>query len=199
MKFVELGKHLRKLRHEATGRSPLAAMSAMEVWQAAIRCPDNGISTIYYNETRLPAPLLGTFVRLRGPQKGADIAYIYVHRPHHQSPKRRLAPHWKEFVIIKELMHCWSPEATYTDTSAKAAELLTTLNTPSGPFGAMAVADYMALLAAAEVIMPCDLIQEKLAAGKDANQLAHEQGLHPEVMAYICRHDILGQRVNGSL
>jgi hypothetical protein len=191
MKFVELGKHLRKLRQDATGLSPLGAMRVMEVWQAAIRCPLNGISTIYYNETRLPAPLLGFFARLGGAQKGADIADIYVHKPHPHAHKRRLESHWKEFVIIKELMHCWSPKATYVGTSAQAAELLTTLNAPSGPFGAMAAADYMALLAAAEVIMPCSIIQEKLAAGKDITQFAHEQGLHPEIMAYISRHDIL--------
>lgn len=199
MKFVQLGQHLRRLRQEQTGRGPFSAMRVMEVWDAAIRCPDNGISRIFYNETRLPAPLLGFFARLRNDELGENIADIYVHRPHPHSNKRRLEPHWKEFVIVKELMHCWSPAGTYVGTPEKAAELLTTLNTPSGPFGAMAVADYMALLAAAEVIMPCAMIRHELKLGKEINQIAHEQGLHPEIMAYICRHDIMDQRLDGGL
>ena len=96
-------------------------------------------------------------------------------------------------------MHYWSPAETYVGTPSAAAELLTTLNAASGPFGAVATSDYMALLAAAEVIMPCALIRDAMDRGKEVNQLATEQGLHPEIMAYVCRHDIMEQRINGSL
>lgn len=198
MKFVELSSHLRKLRQDKTGRAPSAAMRVMEVWQAAIACQVNGISDIFYNETKLPAPLLGFFSRMRNAD-GREVADIFVHRPHPSSTKRRLAPHWKEFVIIKELMHCWSPSSTYVGSPDAAAELINTLNTPSGPFGAMAASDYMALLAAAEVIMPCSQIKAAMEKGKDSDQLAHEQGVHTEIMGYICRHDIMEQRLDGSL
>lgn len=197
MKFVDLSQHLRQLRSDAAGRNVNGAMNAMQVWQAAEMCPKNGISKVYYNETRMPAPLLGFFARMRGKDGEGDIADIYVHRPHPHAHKRRLEPHWKEFVIIKELMHCWSPESTYVGTPAQAAELLTTLNS-SGPFGAMAISDHIAILAAAEVIMPCAVIKNALASGKELAQLAHEQGLHPEIMAYIGQHDML-DREDGCL
>jgi len=169
----------------------------MEVWDAAIACPNNGITQIYYSETKLPAPGLGFFARMIRNGEG-DTAEIFTHRPHPSSQKRRLSQHWKEFVIIKELMHCWSPRLTYVGDPSAAADLLTDLNTLS-PVGAVAISDLGALLAAAEVIMPCWLIKEMIAKGKTVPQIAAEQGLHPDVMAAICRHDLMEQRLTGSL
>jgi hypothetical protein len=199
MKIVDLGKHLRKLRHDRTGRALNAAMRVGEVWQGALDCDSNRISQIFYYETRLPSPLLGFFSRLEKEDSG-DIATIFVHRPYPKSNKRRLAQHWKEFVIIKELMHCWSPRSSYVGTPEEVAELLSDLNTPSGPFGTpMAKSDYMALLAAAEVILSGELTKRELAQGKDFQQIGHEHGLHPDVAKYICRHDIIEARLSESL
>lgn len=198
MKFTDLSKHLRQLREDRTGRPPTAAMRVMEIWQAALDCQTNGISRILYNEARLPSPLLGSFFRLRQAGQG-DIADIYVHKPFPGSNKRRLDPHWKEFVIIKELMHCWSPEKTYVGTPAAAADLLSDLNTPSGPFSMVAKSDHVALLAAAEVILPGAQVRRALHQGKDSTQIGAEHGLHPAVAAYICRHDIIEERIRGSL
>lgn len=198
MKFVDLGLHLRELRSAAAGRNIAGAMRVMEVWQAAENCPKNGIAKILFNETRMPAPLLGFFARMKEDATGMDIADIYIHKPHPHAHKRRLAPHWKEFVVIKELMHCWSPSPTYVGTPAQAAELLTTLNS-SAPFGAMASADYRALLAAAEVIMLCEQIRRELDAGKEVAQIAHENGLHVDVMRYISQHDMMLSRQTGCL
>lgn len=198
MKFVDLSQHLRELRNNSSGRKPSAAMRGMEVWKAAIKCPDNGISAVFYNETKLPAPAYGFFSRL-GDGNGNFIADIYVHKPHHKSEKRRLAPHWKEFVLIKELMHCWSPLSTYVGSPQAAAELLDTLNIPSGPFGRIAIADFIAVLAAAEVVLPYDIVKAAMGAGKETAQIAHEHGLHPEIVAYICRHDIMEERLIGCL
>ncbi len=195
MKFVELATHLRALRQN---RPPEAAMSVMEVWSAAIACPLNGVSQVVLNEARLPSPLLGFFSRLQSQGKG-DIAAIYVHKPHPKQHKRRMEKHWIEFVIIKELMHCWSPVATYVGTPKGAADLLTSLNTPSGPFGAPAKSDYMAILAAAEVIMPWSQIADAQRRGKDLIQLGHEHGLHPHIMGYISQHDMMENRKTGSL
>lgn len=198
MKIVELSKHLRDLRIVRTGRPVTAAMRVLEVWQGALDCDTNGISEIFYYETSLPSPLLGFFSRLKMDGAG-DRATIFVHRPHGKSIKRRLEPHWKEFVIIKELMHCWSPQSSFVGTPKKAAELLSDLNTPSGPFGTMAKADYIALLAAAEVILPSKQIRADLARGKDFQQIGHEHGLHPDVAKYICQHDVLEARLKESL
>ena len=197
MKFVDLSRHLRQLRSDRTGRLASSAMNAIEVWQGALECPQNGIGQIYYNDANLPAPLLGFFARMRGPL--GDVADIYVHKPHGKSNKRRLARHWKEFVIIKELMHCWSPTRTYNGTANVAADLLSDLNTPSGPFGVTAQADYVAILAAAEVILPGAPVKKAIAQGKEIAQIAVEHALHPELVAYICRHDILEARMHGSL
>ena len=195
MKFVDLSEHLRSLR---PGRSHSAAMRVMEVWQAAIKCPKNGIGEIFYNETRLPSPFLGLFSRWKI-AGGQDIAEIFVHKPHPSSHKRRLEPHWKELVIIKELMHCWSPKASFVGTPSTAETLVNTLTAPLGPFVGMGKSDYGALLAAAEVILPCSLVRAAMDKGKEPAQIAHEHGLHPEIMAFICRHDTLDMMAKGSL
>lgn len=170
----------------------------MEVWKGALECPKNGITEIFCNDARLPAPVYGAFFRLNGPD-GSSVADIYLHRPRDDSNKRRLPAHWREFMLIKELMHCWSPPETFVGTPDKAAELLTDLNTLSGPFGSMAQSDIIAVLAAAEVVLPYELCRHEMGRGKEPEQIGHEQSIHPAIAAYICRHDILEWRKDGCL
>lgn len=200
MKFVDLAQHLRQLRFVRTGRSSESAMSAIEVWQGAEQCPDNGIGKIRFRSTELPRPFDGLFARYADPQApGRDPVVILI--------DRRLPQHWRDFVLIKELMHCWSPEDTRVQGPQDAAQLITALNIPTSRYPASAAADLQAVQAAAEVILPHYVVERELielAADNGHQQdvvaeVANRHGLHPEVAQLICRHDLLVTRKVGCL
>lgn len=191
MKYVELSQHLHELRHQRTGRVIGAAMSVVEVWNAAIDCNLNDISEIRYRETKLPRPFDGQFVRMTNADETRAIGVVYVDRD--------LPKHWKEFVAIKEMMHCWSPGSTWVGTPTSAASLVNALNSKSSRYTAIAAADRGAVLAAAEVILPHYAVERHLGLGHDYLQIASSHGLHPEVAEMICQFDVLQQRKNGHL
>ena len=189
MKYVDLSQHLHELRAAKTGRPIGASMLLSEVWTAALDCPRNGISEIRYFETDLPTPFDGAFFRLRN--DSLEIAAIYVQKDHDL--------HWREFIAIKELMHCWSPHKTYVGTPQAAKDLVSALTRKNGPYMPNVAEDNGAVLAAAEVILPHSTARWHLDRGHDTKQIAASQNLHIDVVDMICRHDILAARLNGSL
>lgn len=190
MKFSDLSQHIHELRYEATGRAIGRGMRCSEVWSAAIKCPKNGVDAIRYYETDLPKPFHGVFSRLDH-EDGTTIGVIYV--------QKTLDQHWKEFIIIKELMHCWSPGDTRVGTGDSSRLLVKALTTKQGPYTPNVAADSAAVFAAAEVILPHYTVERHIAEGIDFIEIANRQGLHSEIVEMICRQDVLQLRKNGSL
>lgn len=191
MKFVDLSQHLHELRYKRSGRTIGAAMSVVEVWNGAIDCPLNGISELRYYESDLPRPFDGLFARMENADGTKAVGVIYVHRD--------LPRHWKEFVAIKEMMHCWSPGKTYVGTPRDAERLVNALNSKKGRYSAIAASDTGAVLAAAEVILPHHKVEWHIGREHDYMQIAAHHGLHPDVVEMICSFEVLQQRKNGTL
>lgn len=190
MKYVDLSQHIHELRAEQTGRAIGRGMSLTEVWTAALASPKTDITAIKYYEANLPEPFDGLFVRLQK-DESESIAAIYV--------RSSLDQHWKEFVAVKEIMHCWSPNQTWEGTPERVRSLVKALTSKHGRYTPNVAADSGAVHAAAEVILPHRTVERHLAQGHDTGQIALMHGLHPEVVDMICRHDMLHYRKNGSL
>lgn len=190
MKFSELSQHIHELRYQATGRAIGRGMRCMEVWSAAIVCPKNGVDAIRYYEADLPSPVHGVFTRLDH-EDGTTIAVIYV--------QKALDKHWKEFITIKELMHCWSPGETRVATSESSRLLVKALTTKQGPYTPNVAADSAAVFAAAEVILPYYTVERHLGEELDYQEIAVRHDLHPDIVKMICAHEVLQARKNGSL
>lgn len=190
MKFSELSQHIHELRYEATGRAIGRGMRCMEVWSAALKCPKNGVDAIRYYEADLPEPVHGVFSRLDH-KDGTTYAVIYV--------QKTLDQHWKEFITIKELMHCWSPGDTRVATREASRLLVKALTTKQGPYTPNVAADSAAVFAAAEVILPHYTVERHIAEGIDFEEIAVRHGLHPAITKMICQHEVLQARKNGSL
>lgn len=189
MKYVDLSQHIHELRAEKTGRAIGRGMRLSEVWTAVLDSPKTDITKIYYYETELPDPFDGLFARIQ--VDGESIAVIYV--------RQSLDVHWKEFVAIKELMHCWSPTHTWEGTPNSSRRLVKALTSKHGRYTPNVAADSGAVSAAAEVILPHKTVERHLAQGQDMMHIANAHGLHHEIVEMICRHDVLHERKNGSL
>lgn len=191
MKITDLAQHLHELRSARTGRPIGAAMSVMEVWAGVIESPHSGIKEIRYFEANLPRPFDGMFVRLRSQVGSGEIAGIYVHKA--------LPKHWREFVAIKEMMHCWYPGTSYDGTPADARNLVDALVSETSRYTSSVAADRTAIVAAAEVILPSFTVERHIKQGHDHNQIAVSHGLHPDVVEMICTLDMLHSRINGEI
>jgi hypothetical protein len=191
MKHTDLADHIHNLRLKRSGRPVGSAMRVMEVWNAAEECELNGISKIYLKLTELPRPFDGLFVRQRHLSTGVSIATVYI--------DNRLPKHWQEFVAIKEMMHCWSPESTYVGSPAEVKSLVEAMSSKKMRYSQSVAADNNAIIAAAEVILPHYRVEEMVAQGLDYREIAHRQGLHQDVAELICSIEILSLRKNGSL
>lgn len=188
--FVELSEHIHELRAARTGRSPGFAMRYGEVWQSALDCPKNGISEIFlYEDIEIPKPFSGMFVRLVTDNTNHGLVFV----------DRNLDEHWREFAIVKELMHCWSPGHTFVGTPAAVKDLVAAHVAAATPYPASLASDNKAILAAAEVILPSYSAERYLGLGKDFAQIAFECGLDETLVSFICRHDMLQARKNGHL
>lgn len=190
MKYTELSQHIHELRAERSGRAIGRGMRVAEVWQAALDSPKSDVKSIRYFEAELPEPFDGIFVRLQN-EEGESVASIYV--------RKSLEAHWREFVAIKELMHCWSPNDTWEGTPDSSRILVKALTRRDGRYTPNVAADSGAVHAAAEVILPHKTVERHLAQGHDAAQIAFAHGLHEDVVEMICQHDLLQTRKNGSL
>lgn len=191
MKFSELSQHIHELRYEQTGRQIGRGMTVAEVMQAALMCPKNGVDAIKYYEANLPKPIDGKFARLDNKENNDTIAAIYV--------RKALPEQWREFVAIKELMHCWSPGSTRVGSAAAARQLVKSLTTKQTAYTPNVAADDAAVYAAAEVILPHYTVERHRDEGLDFQEIAHRHGLHVEVVEMICRHDVLHTRKEGTL
>lgn len=190
MKYVDLAQHLHELRLTRSGRPVGAAMSVSEVWQCALDSHHSSIKEIFYYETELPEPFEGLFIRLRSEDEH-ERAAIYVHKDREK--------HWKEFIAIKEIMHCWSSASTYVGTPDNAKRLISALASRDVPYLQIVAADVGAILAAGEVILPHHMVERHIAMGHDNEQIAVHHGLHPDITRLICSLDFLHMRKNGSL
>ena len=191
MKYVELAQHLHELRSARSGRSVGAAMSVSEVWVSILESNKTGASEILYYETPLPRPFDGLFARLVSEDESKEIGVVWVHNG--------LDRHWKEFVAVKEMMHCFTQGASYTGTPSDAKNLVEALCSKTGRYAPSVAADNSAILAAAEVILPHFTVERHLKLGHDTAQIAASHGLHPDVAEMICRFDLLHNRKNGEL
>lgn len=189
MKYVELADHLHKLREARTGRPRGAAMRAMEVWQAVPESQLTDVSELLYFDVDLPRPIDGLFARLGKDGEPSHTAIIVTHRA--------LPKHWKEFVAIKEMMHCWSDRAAFVGSPDEAKALAEALISTKVRYTASVAADHGAILAAAEVILPHYTVEWHESVGHDHAQIAAHHGLHPDIVELICRFDILHARKNG--
>ena len=190
MKVVELSQHLHKLREARSGRSRGAAMTAMEVWACVCESQLTDIHDLLYFDRNLHRPVDGLFARLAVPGSPKQFGVIVTNKA--------LPRHWKEFVAIKEMMHCWSSKETFNDTPAVAADLMGALVNKAGRYTVSVAADRAAILAAAEVILPHEKVQWHLDQGHDHAQIAASHGLHPEIVSLICQFDVLHARRNGA-
>lgn len=190
MKFIDLAQHVHEIRASKSGRPVGAAMRVTEVWSCAIASPLSSISEILYYEASLPRPFDGLFVRLVSDSTGVERAAVYV--------EKSLDRHWKEFVAIKETMHCWSPGKTYVGSEPEVKSLVEAHCASKARYSAAVVADHDAILAAAEVMLPHFTVERHLKMGHDMEQLAAHHGLHPDIVREICRFDVLHARKNGS-
>lgn len=191
MKVVELAEHLHKLREVRTGRRRGAAMSVMDVWNCVESSQLTDINVLLYFDRELPRPVDGLFARLEVPGQPGQFGVIVTNK--------HLPKHWKEFVAIKEMMHCWSSKDTYNGTPAVASDLMGALvNKAAGRYAVSADADKAAILAACEVILPHEKVDWHIAQGHDHAQIAVHHGLHPDVISLICQFDFLHARKNGA-
>ena len=188
--FIALSEYIHELRAARTGRSAGFAMRYGEVWQCAIDCPRNGISEIFlYEKTNLPKPFSGMFVRVSSGETNRGLIYVDAN----------LDDGLKEFAIIKELMHCWSPGPSYIGTSEAAKDLVASHVAAASPYPTSVASDNNAILAAYEVILPSYAVERYLSLGKDSAEIALACDLDERVVKNLCRPDILHQRKNGHL
>ena len=192
MKIAELAQHLHQLRHNRSGRAIGSAMTVGEVWASVLESDKTSIDRIDVHIEDLPRPVDGMFSRLVLPgDPEEEIAAVYVHR--------ELERHWKEFIIIKEMMHCFTPMDGYCSTPEEAKQLLTALVQQGGRYTLNVAADDAGIIAAAEVILPHKTVESHLAQGLDTDEIAARHGLHPDIVSEICRVDIMHYRKNGKL
>ena len=168
-------------------------MRASEVWEAILESDKTSIDRIDVHIESLPRPIDGMFARLVLPEgvNSGEVAAVYVHK--------ELPSHWREFIIIKEMMHCFTPMQGYCSTPADAAQLLRALVQRGGKYTLNVAADDAGILAAAEVILPHKTVESHIAQELDTDEIAHRHGLHPEIVDEICRVDIMYHRKNGTL
>lgn len=190
MKVVELSEHLRKLREARSGRPRGAAMTVMEVWKGVIESQLTDIDELRYFDRELPRPVDGVFSRLNKPDGKGQVGIIVTNK--------MLEKHWKEFVAIKEMMHCWSSKETYNGTPEVVGDLMSALVDTTGRYTLSVISDKAAILAATEVILPHEKVEWHFKQGHDHQEIASQHGLHPEIAKLICRFDFLHARQNGA-
>lgn len=192
LKITELAQHLHQLRHNKSGRAVGSAMMVSEVWAAILESDKTSIDRIDVHIEDLPRPVDGMFARIVLPgNPEQEIGAVYVHDG--------LPKHWRDFIIIKEMMHCFTPMDGYCSTPEDAEKLLQALVKRGGRYTLNVAADDAGIIAAAEVILPHKTVESLQAVGLDTDEIANRHGLHPEIVAEICRVDIMHYRKNGTL
>ncbi|MEX5562584.1 hypothetical protein SM764_04115 [Pseudophaeobacter sp. 1A16562] len=167
-------------------------MTVAEVWNAVLASDHTSIDQIDVHIERLPRPVDGMFARLVLPgTPEPEVAAVYVHD--------ELENHWRDFIIIKEMMHCFTPMDGYCSTPEDAGSLLNALVKRAGRYTLNVAADDAGIIAAAEVILPHKTVEGHIAQGLGTEEIAHRHNLHPEIVSEICRVDIMHYRKNGSL
>ena len=192
MKISELAQHLHQLRHNRSGRAIGSSMMVAEVWAAILESNKTSIDRIDVHIETLPRPVDGMFARVVLPgEPEQEIGAVYVHDD--------LPTHWRDFIIVKEMMHCFTPMDRYCSTPEDAAKLLQALVKHGGRYTLNVAADDADIVAAAEVILPHKTVESLQAEGLDTKEIANPHGLHPEIVSEICRVDIMHYRKNGTL
>jgi hypothetical protein len=192
VKITDLAQHLHQIRHNKSGRAIGNAMVVSEVWDCVLSSDKTSIDRIDVHITDLPKPVDGMFARVATPGlPEQEIAAVFVNIS--------LPVHWRDFIIIKEMMHCFTPMTGYCSTPKDAKGVLNVLVQRGGRYTLNVAADDAGILAAAEVILPHKIIESLLAVGQDTDQIATRHGLHPEIVKEICRVDIMHYRKNGTI
>lgn len=140
----------------------------------------------------LPPSFEGLFLRFR--KSGEEKVII--------ATSQNLSHARQEFVISKELMHCWSPansRVNSPDRAKKLAEALS-LSSPVSPATFKDVqADQAAIMAAAEVILPHYVLEKEIAENIPLEETASRHNIDIEIAKIICPHYTLNARKNGHL
>jgi len=190
MKITALAQHLHQIRHNYSGRAVGNGMYVSEVWECILKSDKTSIDQIDVHIEPLPTPIDGMFSRVVLPESpDKEVAAIFVNQD--------LPRHWRDFVIVKEMMHCFTPMSRYSSTPDDAKMLLSALVKKGGRYTLNVAADEAGILAAAEVILPHKSVETLLADGQDSDQIAARHGLHSEIVKEICRVDIMHYRKNG--
>jgi len=198
LKITDLAQHLHQLRHNRSGRAVGSGMHVSEVWTAILESENTSIDQIDVHIRALPRPVDGFFARLVIPGRPelhdaaeTEVAAVYVHDV--------LPQHWRDFIIVKEMMHCFTPMDGYCSTPEDAKLLLQALVKKGGRYTLNVAADNAGIIAAAEVILPHKTVESHFAQGLSMEEIAHRHGLHVEIVSEICRVDIMHLRKNGTL
>lgn len=194
MKFTELSEHLHSLRARLTrgAKQPGYRMSAMDIWLCALKSDLNKISDIRVLIDTLPPGFEGLFLRLR---EGSEEKVIIATGKH-------LSHARQEYVISKELMHCWSSSDSWVNNPERARKLAEglSLSAPISPETFKDVkSDRDANNAAAEVILPHYVIEKEIAEQIPLEETASRHNLDIEIAKIICPHYTLKARKQGSL
>lgn len=192
LKITDLSQHLHLIRHNKSGRAIGNAMGVSEVWNCILDSDKTSIDQIDVHIEALPRPVDGMFARIvekNDPER--EIAAVYV--------SNQLPNHWRDFIIIKEMMHCFTPMTGYCSTPKAAKNVLNDLVIRGGRYTLNVAADDAGILAAAEVILPHKTVEALIAVGQDTDQIAVRHGLHPDVVREICRVDIMFKRKNSTI
>lgn len=194
MKYTALSEHLHQLREKLTrgAKPPGYRMSAMDIWLCALKSDLNNISDIRVLIDILPPGFEGLFVRFRENDKEKVIIATGQNLSHAR----------QEFVISKELMHCWSPPNSRVNSPDRAKALAEALSL-SSPISAATFkdvqADRAAIMAAAEVILPHYILEKAIAEGISLDEIASRHNIDIEIAKEICPHYTLNARKNGHL
>ncbi len=189
MKITALAQHLHQLRHNRSGRAIGNSMQVAEVWNSVLESDKTSIDQIDVVIEDMPSPVDGMFSRIAYPDK--EIGVVHVNK--------KLPEHWRDFVIIKEMMHCFTPLSRYCPTPDSANDVLTSLVKRAGRYTTNVAADNVAILAAAEVILPHTTILSLLSVNQDVMQIATRHNLHHEIAEEICRVDSISWRRKASI
>ncbi|GAP24001.1 hypothetical protein GLF_0883 [Gluconobacter frateurii NBRC 101659] len=188
MDFTELARKLHSLREDRTGRASGRRMTAMEIWTSALDDSENNIVKILVQITDMGRNNWGLFSRLRRSPSEGDIVHIFVNS--------NLEYHWQEFTVAKELMHCWSPEASWLSSPEEVKNLATELFGTSmnrrsyvkfPSLSQVGKNDVIAEVAASEIMLPSVTIDRDNSLGYlDTDSIAFRHNLHPDVAKRIC-------------
>lgn len=180
MKIAELTSYIHSMHCKISGHPQQTRMTWNQLWNVALACPKNKISNIKLSyQYDLPSFLEGAFFRVAN-SDGSFTARVLLDRA-----IRHTARH--EFVLVKELMHCWSEPSSWVKDPDAAKELLSNLY-HRHPLSKDSFTDYLGLIAAANVMLPHEALYQEIRQGHTAHQIANLHNMEEEVVKMMMEY-----------